>query len=300
MTLELISGYELERGFVRLSRLACRMFGVEIATPCFLDRELKWSNSPEIFHPNRIVQDSPMVHHVHGTQEALVIPDTAKDWRFWNEDQKIRFYAGVPLFLKEHCIGVFCLSDPTVIDFSPEDLFALKDFAAMIEEEITSIQKNTQDELTKILNYRGLLQFGEQACRLSRREFTSLCCLFFDLNEFKKINDTYGHKAGDEALIKFAEVLHTTCRLSDVVARKSGDEFVVLLNKATPLSVKALLNRLDKLLVQENQKTPYKLSYSIGAATLKPNQTLEDLIIAADSEMYLHKKGIKPSLSLWG
>jgi diguanylate cyclase (GGDEF)-like protein len=87
----------------------------------------------------------------------------------------------------------------------------------------------TTDGLTGILNRRGLELRAEEAVELARRYGRPLTCLMVDIDLFKAVNDAYGHLAGDAVLRHVASRLRATMRLSDVVARYGGDEFVLLL-----------------------------------------------------------------------
>ncbi len=84
------------------------------------------------------------------------------------------------------------------------------------------------DELTGLANRRGFMILAEQQRKLVRRGH-SMVLLYMDLNDFKSINDTLGHNAGDEALVETAAILRTCVRESDILARMGGDEFAALL-----------------------------------------------------------------------
>jgi diguanylate cyclase (GGDEF)-like protein len=121
--------------------------------------------------------------------------------------------------------------------------------------------------------------------------------LFFDLNDFKQINDTLGHAEGDRALQAFAEVLRTALRESDVIGRLGGDEFVALLTGASDAQTHEVTQRLGHLLDQRNAKLlrDYQIHFSVGQVTYDPARhgTIAELLAAADAAMYSHKQASK-------
>ena len=84
------------------------------------------------------------------------------------------------------------------------------------------------DELTGLYNRRGFFNVAEQQIRLAFRMKKELLLFFIDLDHFKKINDEYGHRAGDQALVDLTGILKATFRDSDILGRVGGDEFVVM------------------------------------------------------------------------
>jgi diguanylate cyclase (GGDEF)-like protein len=147
----------------------------------------------------------------------------------------------------------------------------------------------TQDHLTKVQNKLGLEAYMSQLYK-TINYYTAV--IFFDLDEFKELNDKYGHKKGDEALSEFAKILYNETKNKDTVARIGGDEFLVILlaDKMEQIdvyikSVKEHINKYNK------QKDNVKLKYSYGVSIKKPGEALkkEDLISQADKEMYKNK-----------
>jgi len=133
------------------------------------------------------------------------------------------------------------------------------------------------DPLTGLLNRRALLG-------VLRKAFdTGATILFFDLDDFKRINDRYGHQAGDDALKQFARALQASFRPEDHVIRYSGDEFVVVAPGAQPEDV---LDRVEK--VRERLRFD-RVSFSAGHAYLPVNGKPEDALRAADEAMYRNK-----------
>jgi diguanylate cyclase (GGDEF)-like protein/PAS domain S-box-containing protein len=155
------------------------------------------------------------------------------------------------------------------------------------------------DELTGLYNRRGFLAFSEQHLISLQRANKSLMMVYADLDGLKQINDSYGHKEGDRALIKTAEILRETFRNSDVLGRLGGDEFTVFASVEPEGGVETVMARLNDKLQKHNSQSsaPYKLSVSVGLAFMHPHetQTVEDLMAQADESMYHNKRQRKAS-----
>jgi diguanylate cyclase (GGDEF)-like protein len=156
------------------------------------------------------------------------------------------------------------------------------------------------DELTSLLNRRGFLSLGRQNLTLARRMGRRGNVFFADLDELKKINDTYGHQEGDAALRAAADMLKKTFRTMDVISRLGGDEFAVLTVDTVPDVVESLRHRLQACISTYNADSgkPYKLSMSIGAVPFEKESTvsLEELLDRADDVLYAEKKRKKAGL----
>lgn len=162
-------------------------------------------------------------------------------------------------------------------------------------------QLSIQDELTKLYNRRGFLALGLEHLQLAKRTGRALTLVLIDLDEFKKINDTHGHPAGDLALIRMAELLKKTFRLSDIIARIGGDEFGVITVEADENSRGVLRSRLEDAVAACNASAnlPFRLSFSLGFAglDLKKIFCIEQLVARADEALYEHKKSKKVPLT---
>jgi two-component system cell cycle response regulator len=145
------------------------------------------------------------------------------------------------------------------------------------------------DPLTGLHNRRYAQ--GRLAAEIARaqRYRDSLTVLMLDLDNFKWINDRYGHSAGDVALTIFSERLGAAIRGSDLAVRIGGDEFEVLLPKCTPGQVEAILNRLSPLEIQlDGEKV--SLAFSAGWTEYQEGETPEQLLQRADQALYAQKQ----------
>ena len=169
---------------------------------------------------------------------------------------------------------------------------------SLLDRELRSLALT--DDLTCLYNRRAFLALASQQLKVTRRNTQSLLLFFADVDNLKIINDTYGHREGDLALIRAADALEQTFRDSDVIARLGGDEFAVLALEASCENREVILRRLEKTLKGSNaEESRYELSLSVGMARFDPKHpiSLGKLIAAADAAMYQEKRN-RPTLSI--
>jgi diguanylate cyclase (GGDEF)-like protein/PAS domain S-box-containing protein len=172
------------------------------------------------------------------------------------------------------------------------------------EEQLEHIANH--DALTGLLNRRGFQQALEDHVRHAGRYGADGAMLMLDLDDFKLVNDTLGHKAGDELIVKAAGLLAGRLRESDIVARIGGDEFAILLphgdrDAATTLAT-ALLTSLREWRPEadaEESTTPGGIMASIGIAMCVAGATADDLLVNADLAMYDAKEGGRDRWALY-
>jgi diguanylate cyclase len=153
-----------------------------------------------------------------------------------------------------------------------------------------------EDQLTGSLNRRGLDDVFERELARSERRKSPLCIAMLDLDDFKRLNDTYGHSAGDEALIHLVRVVKNTLRTMDVIARFGGEEFLIVLPD-TPLAdaiqtVTRLQRELTKRIFMHNNER-LLITFSAGVALRTPGEEAAALIKRADEAQYRAKKAGK-------
>ncbi len=153
-----------------------------------------------------------------------------------------------------------------------------------------------EDQLTGSLNRRGLDDAFEREVARAERRQAPLCIALLDLDDFKRLNDTYGHTAGDEALIHLVRVVKDTLRTMDIIARFGGEEFLIVLPD-TPLdeavqTVTRLQRELTKrIFMHDNQRL--LITFSAGVALRTPNEDQQALIKRADDALYKAKRAGK-------
>ncbi len=161
-------------------------------------------------------------------------------------------------------------------------------------EQIRAIRDSAmRDYLTGLYNRRYLFGAGEALFAQARRAGTGLAAVMLDIDHFKRVNDTYGHLAGDRVLKEVAGVLARALRQSDLIGRYGGEEFCILLPGIEPGPLLTKLESLREVVATTaiaHGEERLQVSISIGA-TLAPAETLQALIDRADGGLYRAKEG---------
>jgi len=291
-----------EERFDRLTRLAKRLFGVPICLVSIVDAKRQWFKSAQGLDAPETHRDISFCGHAILEDKLFIIPNTLEDERFADnplvlDDPNIRFYAGYPLkVMNGSKMGTLCIIDREPREFTEDDYGLLKDLAAMAEQEIAAVQLASLDELTLISNRRGFNSLALHSLNISKRNNTNVELLFFDLDDFKLINDKFGHAEGDKALIAFAEIMRQEFRESDVFARIGGDEFAALLSVNDEIDSAEILTRFAQAVDDYNKlaNRGYDLKYSVGCVNTANNEvTIDQLLNSADKKMYKQKNAKK-------
>jgi diguanylate cyclase (GGDEF)-like protein len=294
--LELL-GADPDERFDRFTRLARYLFDTPIALLKLTGSDRRWVESrirraaddrrPEVaFCSEALLGD-----------EVVIVPDTTLDERLRDHPlvvdlPEIRFYAGCPVRAPDGSrLGTLCVIDHEPRELDEQDADVLADLAWMLEQELKSLSLATVDELTNLTNRRGFDALAEHTIAMCRRVDEPATLLYFDLDDFKAVNDALGHAAGDRVLRTFARHLRETFRDSDVVARVGGDEFCVLLTSATTEDIHRPLSLLKGRL--ETREGEPLVSFSVGIAPYDPSEhsTVRALVDEADRRMYEQKRG---------
>lgn len=146
------------------------------------------------------------------------------------------------------------------------------------------------DALTGLYNRVSILESAQLFLDESQRYQTSFCVIMIDLDNFKEINDTYGHSAGDKVLKRLSLIFQNVIRSSDRFGRWGGEEFLVLLPQTTYLQAKELAERLRLAFSSYKFEQIGYRTASFGVASFKDGDTIESLIAKADSALYDSKR----------
>lgn len=157
----------------------------------------------------------------------------------------------------------------------------------------------TMDDLTGVANRRYFYERFEQEVARAQRYHHPLSCLILDLDDFKKVNDNYGHLAGDRVLREIAGIIRANCRTSDLPARFGGEEFIVLLPETDLTGAASFAERLRSLIA--SREIPLgngqllQITASLGVASFTPAElgsldSGEKLIQLADDALYQAKR----------
>ena len=160
-----------------------------------------------------------------------------------------------------------------------------------LEEEMRELA--SYDSLTGLLCRREFIDRAGQLYKISKRDGLEFSLVILDFDNFKVINDQYGHIAGDKVLESFGKAVRTTLRESDLASRFGGDEFVFFLPNTSTAEALRFTERLQKKINDDLSVSPIPYSASMGLATYPDvfAERLEDIISAADRALY-HSKNM--------
>jgi diguanylate cyclase (GGDEF)-like protein len=185
------------------------------------------------------------------------------------------------------------MTDAGEVERLIEEISTLRGRVAQLQERVEQLdQLAHQDTLINLPNRRGFMRELERLIARFERYQTGSAMLYVDLDGLKMINDTFGHKVGDEALIQVADQLSKGIRRSDLVARIGGDEFGILLDNATDESAHETATRLADLIADcdfTHDGDVLPLSVAIGVSMIGANDTPDSVMARADHEMYRRK-----------
>lgn len=164
---------------------------------------------------------------------------------------------------------------------------------AELRQQIAQLDRLAhEDALVGLPNRRGFMRRLDDLIARVRRYGDQAAVLFIDIDGLKAINDSFGHAAGDEALVQVAQRLVQGVRSSDSVARIGGDEFGVLLEHADERSARETARRLVETVAERDfthDGSTMPLSVAVGVALIGESDSAENVIARADAEMYAEK-----------
>ena len=180
-----------------------------------------------------------------------------------------------------------------------EEVQKANNIITQLTQQVKILEKKSNlDALTKVYNRRALISYLDNVCSNDILPY-SFHMLILDIDDFKIINDSYGHIAGDKVLIFIANILRKTLRDGDKVFRYGGEEFIIILNRIDDELCLKITNRLLKLI--RNNKLIYKgeslnVTMSIGTTKYKDTDSSDTLIARADKALYTAKKNGKDQM----
>ncbi len=222
--------------------------------------------------------------------------------RKYIDDEESYEYYSVPLRFGEEFLGFLLLGK---IKVQKINNLTFEDVIGQIKSILESAIKNIQlyeeitekarfDELTHLYNRASFLEYLEKEISRSVRYKHLFCFAIIDLDDLKKLNDSYGHLYGDTVLKEFANLLKTSFRQTDIIGRYGGDEFVVLFIETTIHGATTAIERLYYLLNAKN----FPSSCSIGLTEFKEGDTINGVIDRADKALYIAKQNGKRHLEV--
>lgn len=172
----------------------------------------------------------------------------------------------------------------------PAELVAAVEIRAERMRALRSMM--VRDSLTGLFNHTTTTQLLESSMASTRRSGSTLCFVMIDIDCFKKVNDRYGHPAGDQVILALARILKQRLRISDVVGRYGGEEFALVLQDVTPEKAVELVNDLREDFARlsfSGNDTAFSCTFSAGIAIFPKHNNLERLREASDQALYRAK-----------
>ena len=223
-------------------------------------------------------------------------------------DSDYRSMAALPLFKDDLLLGALSIYSANLKEYSDDQIRLLETVTRLASDALANAVNHARaesnaltDPLTGLPNARSLhLRFDEEVAR-ARRTGKPFQLIMLDLDDFKLVNDTFGHKLGDRMLREVAGLLHAQFREYDFLARYAGDEFVAIVPDVAPDQVEELRERIERVVsdfsIEIRSQGRARVGISVGSAAFGTDgETLDQLVIAADQAMYQaksnHKAGV--------
>lgn len=251
----------------------------------------------------RIEPGAWVIGHVFSSGRPLLVRDVRQVRGMASERQRYRTssFAAVPLFAGSQTIGVLTATDKKDGSaFDRKDVLTLRMIAVMAVLAIVAARSHdeagrlsyaaTVDSLTGLHNRPYLDERLHQEVERARRGGYTLAVLMADIDDFKIVNDTFGHPRGDAVLQAIGGILRTAVRVFDVCARYGGDEFAILMPSSDARNAAACGERIRRRVAEyksEHHTPPLpSLTMSIGVAVTVPGDSAADVIMRADRSLY--------------
>nr|MBP9162822.1 GGDEF domain-containing protein [Leptospiraceae bacterium] len=169
-------------------------------------------------------------------------------------------------------------------------ILSLTDITQLENQKSSLEEKASLDELTKVFNRTKFQQLFKQTIEENKINPKSICLIIFDIDHFKKINDTYGHNKGDEVLVNVSRFIKAQIRMSDILCRWGGEEFTLLLVGSNIDDGVKICEKIRTLVENHAFLEERQVTVSMGISEYLPDDSLESFIARADNALYRAKK----------
>ncbi|MYL23975.1 diguanylate cyclase [Halomonas alkaliantarctica] len=309
-----------EPAFDEIVEVASLICEAPIAVINFIDHDRQWFKAEKGLGVRETPLDISICAHAILEADLLTVPDTTRDSRFAQNplvvgEPHLRFYAGALLKNREgYPLGTLCVLDHKPRELTERQRFALQALANQVIAHMVLVQAHREqaelirelkvtrqelakhastDPLTGLLNRRAFEQRLNQELALIKRGTPPAALILIDLDHFKSVNDTLGHTAGDEVLVRFANLCHVVFRQADVISRWGGEEFLIMLPGTTVEEAQHATKRLHQLLATtpllDDVHPPLYITASVGVCSLTAHSSIKDSLRRADVHLYRAK-----------
>ncbi len=286
-----------EAPFENILNLVKQILHVPICAVSLVDRERQWFKARRGLDVCETARNVSFCSHAIQNSVALIVPDALEDQRFAEnalvtKAPFIRSYAGIPLRTSDgYNIGTLCAIDTAPRAFTAIEIGILESFSQLILDELELRKIASTDQLSGALSRRAWIEKAHCEIIRAQRYSRPMALAILDLDQFKSINDAYGHPAGDRVIKRIASLCMATMRQSDFFGRLGGEEFGLVMPETSAEGAEAVAERVRTIFTNEpiDLGRPIHASVSIGVADLRVNDTLETLIAHADRALYQAK-----------
>jgi len=298
-----------EECFDRITRLVTRIFDVPTSTITLIDGHRQWFKSRQGMEASETGLNRSLCHRAVLSGAPLIVENALADGRVAENpcvvgEGGIRFYAGIPLRTPDgNAIGTLCALDTKPRTFTAHDTEILSELASLVMSELELRALARTDALTGAMSRRAFRDEAARAVALARRHRHDLSLLMLDIDHFKRVNDTYGHAAGDRVL----SAVHATCReglrASDGIGRLGGEEFAILLPLTPSAAAVEVADKVRSSIARQRVTVADEsiaVTASFGIAGLDRSVAdLDTLLERADAALYAAKADGRNRSSLW-
>jgi len=247
------------------------------------------------------INELDLVRKVAEMREPITVKNIFKRYDYIPLNKKSRSVIIVPMIAHRHINGVLTAESEKIDRFKERDVQMLSVVArsAALALENAELHKKTEeltiiDELTETYNYRYFIHKLQEEKRRAMRYNLPLSLIMIDIDWFKKLNDTYGHEAGNFVLKKLSGIIKQCIRDVDIFARYGGEEFIVILpqtpQKEATIIGERIREQVEKEVFEPNKKVKLKITVSVGVSSFPENgKSQEELVSVADQALYRAK-----------
>jgi len=296
-----------EPKFDRIVDMASRLLDAPISLISLVDGKRQWFKARIGFDIPETPRSIAFCAHAIETQEVMIVEDATQDPRFAENplvtgSPEIRFYAGAPLTTDDgYRLGTLCVIDRVARTITADQQTLLRDLAAVVVDELELRRANSElrrlaatDPMTGAANRRSFFTLAKKELARARRRGHPTTVLILDIDHFKGVNDTYGHEAGDRAIVALAGAASGMLRREDIFARLGGEEFAVLLPETDALVAHSLAERLRTTIRDLEIAGPaglFGIAVSIGLSAVdRADTTIDAALRRADAALYEAKR----------